>query len=87
MVRRAGSRFGLRGGDVSRPKPEHSDDCHYTRRWHCALDCHHDAVEEALDADRAHSAGLLRALANDDMPERVERKLDELADRIERGES
>lgn len=71
---------------MSRPTPRHSDDCHYTRRWHCALDCHHDAVEEALDADRAYTAGLLRALANSEDAREAMRELDDLAVRIERGE-
>lgn len=52
---------------MSHAKPKHSSDCQYIRRWHCALDCHHDAVEAARDADRAHIAARLREFeARDD---------------------
>jgi hypothetical protein len=72
---------------MSHAEPKHSDDCQYIRRWHCALDCHYDAVEAALDADRAHIVARLRELTDGEDAREAMLELREMLHKIERGES
>lgn len=52
----------------------------------CDERCAYYAVEDALRADRAYTAGLLRDVAQWPDAREIAESLDDLADRIERGE-